>query len=163
MSSLSKNSAAIQFFHFLFPQPMLFLPLPLWSRCHCLLLAPTLSLWAACTTVGCLHTLSSRPRSPTSRPPILQGPLLPVVRRGAGASRAEIWPGHLPPRAQLPMQSSLHNKELRHAHRNALPKAHGCFSRSNSPAWGQQHPTEQGTGSVQAGSISLQWFQPPGC
>lgn len=37
--------------------------------------------------MGCLHTLSSRPRSPTSRPPILQGPLLPVVRRGAGASR----------------------------------------------------------------------------
>mgnify|MGYP001855902582 CR=1 FL=1 len=114
MSSLSKNSAAIQLFHFLFPQSQLFLSFSLPSRHPCPLHAPTPSSNATGTT-NTFHPPA--PHSPTSRPSAQSTPS-PAARRGTGANRAEILPRDLPPRAQLLMQSSPHNKDLRHTQRN---------------------------------------------
>lgn len=105
MSSLLKNSAAIQLFHFLLPKPPLFLSLSLLRQCRCLLRALDHSFLVLQLPASFVLLPSQCHVSALSR----MGPPLTIVKRGTGARGAAVSPGPPPfPRpaadATLPMQ-----------------------------------------------------------
>lgn len=109
MSSLLKNSAAIQPFHFLFPKPPLFLSSSLLRQCCCPLEALACSFWVLQLPASivllpsqCHVSALRRVRSP-----------LTIVKRETGVNSVAVSPGPPPFRAQLPRRRCQCNKELR--------------------------------------------------
>lgn len=107
MSSLLKNSAAIQLFHFLFPEPLLFLSLPRLRQCRCLLRALTRSVSAPQLPAVVLlpphhHASALCGRSPSAKPrrnaniSPRAGSLSPDVPPGKSAGRALRREGRAP-------------------------------------------------------------------